>query len=189
MLRNQNKKVSELARTEEDYKKSAYHEDCHVVAALEMGIYVCYTTIRPRGREYGIKGNTVLRLRKKSGPGREGYIICILAGSFAELLLRPDDHHLGSNQDIDEIRNSGDDFEKIKNALDVLFNSPEERENYFLNIDDKTEKLIKSNSEAVKSIAEALLEKRTLTGKEAKEIYLGVKYNQARMSGAEKEVM
>ena len=164
-----------LARTQED-EKTAYHEAGHIVVAFEMGISVRYVTIRPHGK--GILGNTVLR-RNKFTPGVNGYVILKLAGAVAAQLFRPDTYPANYDQALGVMRDAGfcDDFQQADDAANALFNTYEEKQIYLQKMIDRTEKLVNSDwcQEAIQAIAEALLEKSTLTGREAKEIYFRAK--------------
>ena len=164
-----------LSRTHED-EKTAYHEAGHVVAAFEMGISVRYVTIRPHGK--GILGNTVLRCNKFT-PGVGGHVILKLAGAYAAQLFRPDAYPADHDQACAVMTDAGfgDDFNQVEDAANTLFNTDEEKRDYLQKMFDRTEKLVKSDwcQEAIQAIAEALLEKSTLTGREAKEIYFRAK--------------
>ena len=164
-----------LSRTHEE-EKTAYHEAGHVVAAFEMGISVRYVTIRPHGK--GLMGNTVLRPTRFT-PGVGGHLIIELAGASAAQLFRPDACPEDDDQVPDAIDRAGirDDLEQVLDAANLLFNTDEEKQDYLKKMIDRTDKLVESNwcQEAIQDIAEALLEKNTLTGREAKEIYFRAK--------------
>jgi ATP-dependent Zn protease len=169
---------SKLLKTNED-EKTAYHEAGHVVAAFEMGFSVRYVTIRPHGKE--ILGNTVLR-HKRFTPGVGGYLIFMLAGAYAAQIFRPDDYSQDFNQSYEIMYKAGilADFESVDNTVNLLnrlLDTDEKRITYHQKIQDRTEKIIKSDwcQDAIQAIAKALLEKKTLTGKEAKEIYYRAK--------------
>lgn len=164
--------------TDIDDKKAAYHEAGHAVVALESGFSIRYITIRPR--ENGVQGRTVLNHSKARKSNLS--LPWIYGGPMAQLIYFPDDYDKSNKLEfIDFIYRNGffSDFSRGMELLTLQCNTEDTTE-----IDEIIEELIGKvyeilgsnwGREATNSIAKELLKKKTLTGKEAKEIFLRAK--------------
>ena len=161
---------------------TAYHEAGHHVLKWRLGIRLGKVTIKPDHKkgELGVseshrpafKKETIKKMceDKKTTPGQtrriENQIMVCLAGREAERIFRTKKRGLcGEPQD----------YEQAQNLLSILVDviSPQYRV-YWKLLLLRTEDILSTPPVwcAVKGLAEALLKKETLTGKEAMEVII-----------------
>jgi hypothetical protein len=142
-----------------DLKHTAYHEAGHAVIALRLGYEVGKVRINPK---YG-SGSAQIRNRQSPDDIRID-----LAGAHAEGLVNPTSFdekiQLGSRSDWRNARRSTREF------VALGFIGGEEGGVLIEELLHEVRALVRRDAEAIARVAEALLERRTLTGDDIKRI-------------------
>jgi cell division protease FtsH len=141
-----------------DIKHTAYHEAGHAVMALRLGYEVGKVTIV---RRQGVLGKA--HIRNRTSPDD---IRIDLAGQLAEALVNPSEEkiQLGALCDWRNTRRS------VREFVALGFIGDQEGGILIEELLHETRALVRRDREAISRVAEALLERKTLTGPEIKRI-------------------
>jgi ATP-dependent Zn protease len=148
-------------------KHTAYHEAGHAVMAYRVGHGIKKVTITPNR---GTLGKYVGSTPRRKSPDA---IRIDLAGALAEALVNPipfDEHiQLGAHGDWQLTRRS------VREFVDLGFIPKQERDILIDELLHDTRALVRRDKEAITSVAEALLERKTLTGDDVRRIVEAVR--------------
>jgi ATP-dependent Zn protease len=142
-----------------DIKHTAYHEAGHAVIAIRLGYEVKKASIV---RRQGVLGRVTTRNRTSSPDD----IRFDLAGQLAEALVNPNDEQvqIGAHSDWRNTRRSVSEF------IALGFIGDEEGSTLIDELLHETRALVHRDRDVIGRVADALLERKTLTGLEIKQI-------------------
>ena len=162
------------AKTARQRRVAAYHEAGHVVADVCQGLHVVGVTIVPNSTSLahvstpGILGyNTQGDKTVRRSLGR-AQIVALYAGAAAVRVHDPDEPWVGREKDDKEAFELSRKYNVLPRNMAYVGDASHWE--YLGKLERKAEKLVRSNWLAVEALAQALLERNTLTGEEATEI-------------------
>jgi ATP-dependent Zn protease len=137
----------------------AAHEAGHAVAAVVLQLSLRYVTLRPRGGEAGV---AYTRDPQNETPGYLGRsAVCAYAGIAGDELLNG---RVIFGSDVDDVRRA----REIAARLGVVDVSE-----FLLAKRSAAREVLRANRRAVKEVEVALVERRTLSSAEVREVVLG----------------
>ena len=147
---------------------AAYHEAGHAVVAIGLGAKVKSVSIA--GKSVSIAGGGgITDVRYGRGEMREERAILImLAGPYAQRRYAPrsswrGDSHAGFR--------SGYDFDNVTGLIFERHGKGKLAETYWRYMEARAEELVEQNWKYIGQVAEALLQRETLTGEEMRELF------------------
>lgn len=172
ILGNKNKPIQE----EETRKRVAYHEAGHaLIQVLLVPKEIRKATIIPRGGALGYVATTPKELELSTKTELINEIAMILAGGISEI-KKFGEHSIGVSGDVKQAKNIIEKMVEVGMANDTFeltFQEEDQnkiKEKIFKEAKELGEKTINENEEKLERIAQLLLEKETVEGKEIEKI-------------------